>query len=140
MTDSLSNFGIIQMKNTSELGFVPTDEQARKIESVRALTGRTKKECAMALESEEWSKTDAVIDLLHDNRKPSTMPKTLHTVPNSITVEVILAAGQRPIHVAVVRRDGQALAMYPAEWNRYRIPTLDEVQRDFRWQKASSST
>ena len=94
----------------SDLGFVPTEDQARKIESVRILTGRTEKECAMALESEEWDETDAVVDLLNDSRKPRTMPKT-HTVPNSITVQIVLAAGLHPKHVAVVRRDGQTLAM-----------------------------
>ncbi len=122
-----------------DLGFVPTAEQARKIESVRILTGRTEKECAMALESEEWSEQDAVVDLLHDSRKPRTMPKT-HTVPNSITVQIVLAAGLHPKHVAVVRRDGQTLAMYPSELTRNRIPTIHEVQKDFRWQKATSST
>ena len=121
------------------LGFVPTVEQARKIESVRILTGRTEKECAMALESEEWSEQDAVVDLLNDSRKPRTMPKT-HTVPNSITVQIVLAAGLHPKHVAVVRRDGQTLAMYPSELTRNRIPTIHEVQKDFRWQKATSST
>lgn len=122
-----------------DLGFVPTAEQARKIESVRILTGRTEKECAMALESEEWSEQDAVVDLLNDSRKPRTMPKT-HTVPNSITVQIVLAAGLHPKHVAVVRRDGQTLAMYPSELTRNRIPTIHEVQKDFRWQKATSST
>lgn len=121
-----------------DLGFVPTAEQARKIESVR-ITGRTEKECAMALESEEWSEQDAVVDLLHDSRKPRTMPKT-HAVPNSITVQIVLAAGLHPKHVAVVRRDGQTLAMYPSELTRNRIPTIHEVQKDFRWQKATSST
>ena len=122
-----------------DLGFVPTAEQARKIESVRVLTGRTEKECAMALESEEWSEQDAVVDLLHDSRKPRTMPKT-HTVPNSITVQIVLAAGLHPKHVAVVRRDGQTLAMYPSYLTRNKIPTIREVQSDFRWQKATSST
>ena len=122
-----------------DLGFVPTAEQARKIESVRILTGRTEKECAMALESEEWSEQDAVVDLLNDSRKPRTMPKT-HTVPNSITVQIVLAAGLHPKHVAVVRRDGRTLAMYPAELTSNRIPTIHEVQKDFRWQKATSST
>lgn len=121
-----------------DLGFVPTAEQARKIESVRILTGRTEKECAMALESEEWSEQDAVVDLLNDSRKPRTMPKT-HTVPNSITVQIVLAAGLHPKHVAVVRRDGQTLAMYPSYLTRNKIPTIREVQSDFRWQKASSS-
>ena len=122
-----------------DLGFVPTAEQARKIESVRILTGRTEKECAMALESEEWSEQDAVVDLLNDSRKPRTMPKT-HTVPNSITVQIVLAAGLHPKHVAVVRRDGQTLAMYPSYLTRNKIPTIREVQSDFRWQKATSST
>ena len=93
----------------------------------------------MALESEEWSEQDAVVDLLNDSRKPRTMPKT-HTVPNSITVQIVLAAGLHPKHVAVVRRDGRTLAMYPAELTRNRIPTIHEVQKDFRWQKATSST
>ena len=122
-----------------DLGFVPTAEQARKIESVRILTGRTEKECAMALEGEEWSEQDAVVDLLNDSRKPRTMPKT-HTVPNSITVQTVLAAGLHPKHVAVVRRDGQTLAMYPSYLTRNKIPTIREVQSDFRWQKATSST
>jgi hypothetical protein len=115
-----------------DLGFVLTVDQANKIERARKLTGRPVKDCISALVSEEWGVADAVMDLRNDGKNPTA--KT-HTVPNSITVQVILAAGQHPKHMAVVRRDGQVLALYPAEWNRNRIPTLREVQRDFRWQK-----
>lgn len=118
-----------------KLGFVPTDEQVRKIESVHLITGRSIKDCVMALESEEWDVEDAVIDLRNDSGKPLTIAKT-HTVPNSITVQIVLAAGQHPQHMAVVRRNGQTLAMYPAVWTRNRIPTMREVQREFRWNLA----
>jgi hypothetical protein len=56
-----------------------------------------------------------------------------HTVPNSITVQVVLTAGHAPKHCAVVRRDGQTLALYPAEWSNGRIPTMAQVSKDARW-------
>lgn len=117
-----------------DLGFVPTADQAIKIERVRSLTGRPIKDCVQALISEEWGVVDAVVDLRADDKKSTV--KT-HTVPNSVTVQIVLAAGHHPKHVAVVRRDGQTLAMYPADWTRNRVPTITEVQRDFRWQASS---
>jgi len=56
-----------------------------------------------------------------------------HTVPNSVSVQIVLGPGHHPMHVAVVRRDKLQLAMYPAKWTANRIPSITEVQRDARW-------
>lgn len=56
-----------------------------------------------------------------------------HTAPNSVSVQLVLGPGHHPMHVAIVRRDKQQLAMYPAAWNKNRIPSIQEVQKDARW-------
>jgi len=59
-----------------------------------------------------------------------------HTIPNSVTVQTVLAAGQHAHAVCIVRRDGEQLAYYLPEWTNGRIPSMAEVQRDARWNLA----
>ena len=61
-----------------------------------------------------------------------------HTAPNQCNVQIVLGKGSHPMHVCVARRNGVAMAMYPAQWTQNRIPSINELQRDARWQIAKA--
>lgn len=59
--------------------------------------------------------------------------KQTHTVPNQCTLTHKLIGGKLT-GCAVAGRDKQVLALYPAPWNKGRIPSMRELQSDARWQ------
>lgn len=90
------------------LGFEPTIEQARKIESVYQITNKTIRECALALAVKQWIIEEAVSYLCNDHKESSSK-----STSQNLTLKQELATyGEVRNRGCVLKTDGFTYLMY----------------------------